>query len=262
MNDKDIINMYVNKNYSTYVIAKKYDTYPNKIRRILIKNGIELNDKSTAQKKALKSGRSKHPTKGKQRSEKTKIKISNSIYNHWQDLSELEKQKRIDKAKEQWNNMTIEEKENFKNAALEAVREASKKGSKLEHFLLDKLASKGYNVLFHQKGIISDQDLEIDLLIPELKVAIEIDGPSHFLPIWGNTDKEKQKNLQRHIKADAHKTGLLIAEGFVVVRIKNLAKSMSEKNKRDIFDKILSKLKEIEANFPSKNKRYIELEVN
>ena len=39
MNDNKIVDMYKNQNKSTYEIAKEFDTYPNKIRRILIKNG-------------------------------------------------------------------------------------------------------------------------------------------------------------------------------------------------------------------------------
>ena len=41
MNENKIIDMYKNENKSTYEIAKEFDTYPNKIRRILIKNGCE-----------------------------------------------------------------------------------------------------------------------------------------------------------------------------------------------------------------------------
>ena len=60
--DKNVIDMYNKKNMSTYEIAKVLDTYPNKIRRTLIKNGYELKDKSQAQKVGLAEGRSSHPT--------------------------------------------------------------------------------------------------------------------------------------------------------------------------------------------------------
>jgi intein-encoded DNA endonuclease-like protein len=63
--DKDIIKLYNSGNYSTYELAEKFETYPNKIRRILRKNGIPLRSKSAAQKNALKKGRASHPTKGK-----------------------------------------------------------------------------------------------------------------------------------------------------------------------------------------------------
>ncbi len=74
--EKTVIKLYNDENQSTYEIAKQLDTYPNKIRRTLIKHGYELKDKSSAQKTALASGRSSHPTKGKTRSQQEKIKIS------------------------------------------------------------------------------------------------------------------------------------------------------------------------------------------
>jgi very-short-patch-repair endonuclease len=258
----DIVDMYVEQDCSTYVIAKKYDTYPNKIRRLLIKNGVQLDDKSEAQKKALKSGRSKHPTEGTKRSEEVKTKISESVYTNWQNLTPEEREQRSEKAREQWNNMSLEERKALREAAAQAVREASKKGSKMERFLLDNLRSKGYNILFHQEGIIPNENLEIDLFVPELKTVIEIDGPSHFFPIWGETDVEREANLQRQIKSDAHKSGLLLAQGFVIIRIKHLARSLSQKHQRDALGAIVEALENIREKFPTKSKRYIELEVS
>ena len=262
LNINDIVDMYVNQGCSTYVIAKKYNTYPNKIRRLLIKNGVELDDKSTAQKKALEAGRSKHPTKGTKRPERVRVKISESVHEHWQNLTEEEYQDRVEKARIQWEAMSEADRKALRDAAALAVREASKNGSKMEKFLLDKLTLQGYNILFHKKGLIPSNDLEIDLFVPELKVAIEIDGPAHFLPIWGDTEAEKQQILQKHIKSDAHKSGLLLSQGFVVIRVKHLTKSLSEKNKRDVLEKVQEELDKIKKQFPSKTKRYIELEVS
>lgn len=261
LNVKDVVDMYTNQNCSTYVIAKKYNTYPNKIRRLLIKNGVTLSDKSEAQKKALESGRSKHPTEGVKRDEKVKVKISESVYKHWQGLSEQEYQNRVDKARDQWYNMTEIERKALRDAAAQAVREASKKGSKMENFLLDQLSKEGYNILFHKTGLIPNDNLEVDLFIPELKVAIEIDGPSHFFPIWGETEAEKQIILQKHVRADAHKSGLLLSKGFVLIRVKHLTKSLSEKNKRMVLEKVVNTLSKIREKFPPHGKRYIELEV-
>ena len=106
MNEPEIVDMYVNQKLSTYVIAERLNTYPNKIRRVLKKMGIELNDRSTAQKQALESGRTEHPTRGKKRSINTKKKISESVYKQWKNLSEEDRQKRIYKAKQQWYNMS------------------------------------------------------------------------------------------------------------------------------------------------------------
>ena len=87
-----------------------------------------------------------------------------------------------------------------------------------------------------------------------LRTAIEIDGPAHFLPIWGET------NLQRHIRADAQKAGLLINRGFAIIRVKNLIKNLSAKNMRDVLNSIIVELKKIEEEFPPPTKRLIEIE--
>jgi len=262
LNVNDIVNMYTEQQCSTYVIAKKYDTYPNKIRRLLLKQGIQLDDKSTAQKKALDAGRSSHPTAGIKRDSKVKEKISESIYTYWQNMSDQERQKRAEDSRRQWEGMTEAEKKDFQKRAVQAVREASKKGSKMERFLLDQLTKQGYNIIFHKKQLFTHNELEIDLLLPELQVVIEIDGPSHFFPIWGETEEKRQKNLQRQIQSDTHKTGLILSHDFVMIRVKNIAKNLSEKTKRDVLKKIVKTLKAIEKKFPPKNKRYIELEVN
>jgi len=87
-----------------------------------------------------------------------------------------------------------------------------------------------------------------------LKTAIEIDGPAHFLPIWGET------NLQKHIRADAIKAGSFINRGFVILRVKNLIRNLSSKNMRDVLDLVIEALVNIENNFPSPDKRLVEIE--
>jgi len=72
---------------STYQIAKKYHTYANKVRRILIKAGKVLRTKGEAQSNALSSGSHKHPTKGKERSDEVKKKISQKMKERWKNES-------------------------------------------------------------------------------------------------------------------------------------------------------------------------------
>lgn len=255
MNDQEIVEMYVERKMSTHAIAEQLNTYPNKIRRTLIKYGIPLNDKSVAQQQAIETGRAKHPTKGKKRSPVIRQRISEKIYQNWKNLSSEEYQKRVDQSRTQWYNMTEQERELLRKSAAEAVRQAAKDGSKMEKFLMVELNKKGYEVIFHKTGLIPNNNLEIDMFIPSINCAIEIDGPAHFFPIWG------EENLQKHIKSDAHKTGLLLGYGFVVIRIKHLTKNLSEKHKRDALNSLCDLLKKIEKKFPSKGNRYIELEV-
>ena len=126
--DKNVIDMYNKKNMSTYEIAKVLDTYPNKIRRTLIKNGYELKDNSQAQKVALAEGRSSHPTKGKKRSKQEKVKISSSLVGYWEDMSDKERKRRSKIAKANWKNMTAQQKDDMRSKGIAAIQLAATNG--------------------------------------------------------------------------------------------------------------------------------------
>jgi len=151
--------------------------------------------------------------------------------------------------------MSKADKDALMKAAGDAVRKAGKEGSKMEKFLLEALRSSGYVVQFHRKGLVPNEKLEVDLFLPELKTAIEIDGPSHFFPIWG------EASLARNLRADAQKTGLLITRGFAILRVKHLTKHISTKHMRDLSCRIIEELEQIKLQFPSEDKRLIEVEV-
>jgi very-short-patch-repair endonuclease len=250
--DTSIIKMYNEENKSTYEIAEALGTYPNKIRRTLKKHGYELKDKRLAQQNALKSGRSPHPTMGKTRSLAEKIKISGGLVDYWEGMSDEEREKRSEQAKTRWGEMSSEQKENMRAKGLEAIQKSAKEGSKLEKFLLDRLNKLGYEVKFHQM-LIPAERLEIDLYIPKLKTIIEVDGPSHFLPIWG------EGRLQKQMNADLRKSGTLLSRGYVVVRVKTVGFE-SIKRKEDIIEQIAFHLAKIEEKFPRRSKRFIEVE--
>ena len=249
-----IIEQYVNEKKSTYEIAQELKTYPNKIRRALNTLGVDLRDKSSAQTVAIESGRHEHPTKGKKRTEAEKVAISNGMASYWENMEEEEKKRRSDISKKQWAEMSEEDKANLRKLAAEAVRKASKEGSKIEKFIYEGLTKIGYDVIFHKRGLVANQNLEVDLFIPALNTAIEIDGPAHFLPIWG------EESLNRHIRADAQKAGLLMNRGFVILRVKNIIRNLSQKNMRETLAAILVELKKIEKKFPPATKRLIEIE--
>lgn len=253
LDTKKIVEMY-EAGASPYEIAEKFDTYPNKIRRIVQKY-VKLRPRSVSQKLALDRGRIKHPTEGKELTNDTKIKISESVHKTWSNLTPDELQKRVEGSRQRWNQMTKAEKESMQHKALDAVRKAAKDGSKLEKFLCEVLKDAKYNVHFHRKNLVVNEKLEADIYLPDILTIIEIDGPSHFYPIWGE-DKLKQV-----MKADAEKVGLAINKGFVVVRIKNLIDTLSDKHKRDIAAVLLSTLDKIKTKLPPKKHRLIELEL-
>lgn len=254
MNDFEqrVIELYNDQNYSTYQIAKDLNTYPNKIRRILIRHGYTLKDRSSAQKVALETGRSKHPTKGRQRSKEEKMQISTKLVEHWEQMSEHEKNERAEVAKKNWANMTEEQREAMRSKGVAAIRAAASEGSKLEKFFKERLEEAGFLVEIH-KLLIPAENLEIDLYIPELKTIIEVDGPSHFFPIWG------EEKLQKQMNADLRKSGVMLSKGYAVIRVKSLGQESLAKREQ-LIEEVLDHLSKIKKSFPPRNKRFIEVE--
>lgn len=243
---------YIENQRSFSDIAEQLGTYTNKVVRAAKKLGIQPRDKSQAQKLALESGRHDHPTRGKERSSDVKEKISDSVYNFWEDMGDEERQQRCDTAKKNWQNMSDEQKETFYRLSGEAIRKASKEGSKLEKFLLGALTKKGFRVEFHKEHLMLNENLHLDLFLPELGVAIEVDGPSHFEPIWG------EEALERTQKSDKQKNGLILNSGLVLIRVAQ-KKNISEKYKRELTVSLENKLEEISVKYPSRENRYIEI---
>lgn len=250
--DKQVIRMYNEENQSTYEIAKQLDTYPNKIRRTLKKHGYDLKDRSEAQKVALASGRSTHPTAGKERSMEERVAISSSLVDYWENMSQKERKKRVQTAKNNWKKLTERQKETMRQRGIAAIRQAASEGSKLEKIFQQRIEAAGYNVEPH-KLIIPAENLEIDLYIPRLKTIIEVDGPSHFLPIWG------EEKLQKQVNADLRKSGALLSKGYAVIRVKSLGQESLAK-RESLIEQVLTHIYEIEDKFPPRSKRFIEVE--
>ena len=248
-------NQYWTQERSIGDIAKELDTYPNKVRRALKSHGIKLRDKGSAQAVALKKGRSSHPTKDKGHSEEAKLKISEGVAQNWENLSDEELESRRETAREQWRNMSEEEKIKLRESAVPGIKKASKEGSKLEKYIRDRLTEEKYVVEYHKKGIVPNANLEVDIYLPEIGTAIEIDGPSHFLPIWG------EEALEKTIKSDNEKNGLLRYHGVMVLRVAQKRKTLSQKSMRDTWNAIEKELQVISVKLPPKKNRFKEIEV-
>ena len=255
MNANQIIMMYTKQHKSTYEIAEELHTYPNRIRRILIKSGIPLKTKSEAQKNAIENGTAIHPTSGKERTKEEKLKISSGLKKYWEEMSEEMYNSRVAQSKQRWEALSEVDKDKMMSAAIKSIQAAGKEGSKLEKFLYEEITRAGYSVQYHKKQLVQNQDLELDMYIPSLKTIIEVDGPSHFLPIWG------EEKLQKQIKADTQKSGLILSKGMVIIRIKNLSDSVCLADKEKLRLDILNCLSTIEKSFPKKSERYIEIEI-
>jgi very-short-patch-repair endonuclease/predicted DNA-binding protein YlxM (UPF0122 family) len=242
-------------NLSLQNIADTLKTNKQRVRRAMKKLGITLKTKSEAQKAAINAGRSQHPTEGKTLSQDVKMKIAKGVAENWKGLDEEALQQRAEKSKQYWLNMSQGQRDELLDKARAGARKAAKEGSRLEKFVRDTLTKAGYKVEYHVKNVIPNEKLELDIFLPELSVAIEIDGPSHFLPIWG------EKVFQQNCRADLEKNGLLLNYGLVIVRVKQLSNSVSKLAQHTVGIQILKTLEQIKDNFPDKTKRLIEIEI-
>jgi very-short-patch-repair endonuclease len=129
-----------------------------------------------------------------------------------------------------------------------AVREASKKGSKLELFLFQELLNDGYRVDFHKEQSLLNTKLQIDLFLPTMNVAVEVDGPSHFESVWGDDA------LKRNIKYDNKKSGLILGKGLVLIRVKQ-TKDFSPSRASLIYNQLKTLLQNIQIKFPDSDNR-------
>jgi len=246
---KDLIQKhYVQEMLSFAVIAAKYNTYANKVRRDAVKYNIDIRDKSQAQKTALDKGRHTHPTKGKKRSEKEKQNIGLGVMKAWENIDAEELKRRQDKARSNWNKLSPQEQKNILQKANSAVRLSSSIGSKMELYLLEQLIADGYRVDFHKEQTLVNTKLQIDLFLPTMGIAIEVDGPSHFEPVWGEDALEKNQ------KYDNKKNGIILGKGLALIRIKQ-SKDFSKTRANVIYQELKHKIETIKT---SKDK-YIEI---
>jgi len=236
-----IVDKYFKQFKSIGTIAEEHGTYPNNIRRMLLKNGYSLRDKSQAQKMSLATGQHEHPTKGKERSDEVKLKISQGLSANWDSLSDEEKARRANISKENWNAMSVAEREAFRSAASKAILKAAKEGSKIEKIILKYLTDKGFRPLFHHEMMLPNERLQIDIFLPEIATAIEIDGPTHFKPIWG------EDKLQKQVSADSEKNGLLLTGGFNIIRVKYDVSKITLKYQNALENAINETLTELTA---------------
>ncbi len=247
--------MYVNQQKSMGEIATEFKTNISKIRRALMFLGVEIRSWAESQKIALSNGRAKHPTKGKKLSSEAKDKISVGRSAVWSKMTKEQRAEFSNMKREQWMALPEEEKDRIRKMAYKAIRESAEIGSKTERFVSAGLEDEGYAVIVHARDVISNEALEVDLYLPELKTVVEIDGPSHFLPIWGEARLKKQQ------RADIEKQALLLKNGFCIIRVKQLDKTMSVKRMKDVYQIVLDSLRGIEEEFPKENYRLIEIEV-
>lgn len=119
---------------------------------------------------------------------------------------------------------------------------------------MDELKKAGYNPIHHHRPLEKEK-LEVDILIPDKRIAIEIDGPSHYSPIWGDI------NFDRTKKADKEKNGILVTNGFCMIRIKNLVNTVTQHMYKKTCASLIKVIEEISTSFPQHSDRLIYINI-
>jgi very-short-patch-repair endonuclease len=234
-----LIDNYTNGDKSIPEIAEEYGTYSNYIYRVMRKLGIPRKTRSEAQHNVLKSGKSPHPTKGTERAPEVKRKIGRKVYEKNLEISEEERQRRIEKNREIWLNIPEEVRKQYTKKSHDAMRKGGKRGSKLERDVIAALLGNKFKIQAHHKLNFADSEMTVDIFLPVEGVIIEIDGPIHFEALFG------QSNLDRQIEKDLWKNEQLLLEGYSVIRVQNPKGYTSLSFVEDFIEKFIPFLKAI-----------------
>lgn len=231
-----LIDNYQNGSMSASDVTRELDLgYNNLVYRALRKHGIARKDRSQAQSNFLTNNPDKHPTKGKERTLAEKKKIGGAMHEFWNDIPDDEKERRREKSRESWLSQPETDRKAWLKKSHVKLKEASITGSKFEKFILAALITSKFKVQPHKKFLFEDSEMSIDIFLPVEGICIEIDGPSHFLPIFG------EEALKKTIGRDLEKNQQLLANGYSIIRILN-EKGYHSKTVMDIVSNKLIKL--------------------
>ncbi len=249
---KVVVRLYEEDFLSIRDIAKKYKTYPQKIMKILHTAGAKLRDHSAAQKNNLARGGS-HPTKGKPRTESSKIKISQGLKDNWDGKTDDDKQKIMAPMQKALS----EHKQKGNDVDKKAKKELTKTkftGSRLEQYIFNRLVSDGYKATYHVKFIMGNDNMEYDIFVSMThKIAIEIDGPTHQRAVFGEERFEKQKD------ADSRKDSLTLSHKTHMIRVYADYTNLPLWRKDQIYKSIVESLQELDQSDEFKVKRIGEI---
>lgn len=213
----NIYELYVTQGLSFTVIAKKYKTFPNTVRRCAKRHGIAIRSKSEAQKNYLTDN--DHPMLGRERTEEEKAKISQGIQGHWDSLSDDEvndkREQMSQRAHDKWDGMDDDEKKKSIVKMHKANKESAGRGSKNENKVADLLIQEGLKIVQRTNDFTPGNIFEIDIAVPARSVAIEWDGAAHFEPIYGDDA------LAKTVAKDQRKNQVLMKNGWMVIRCRD-----------------------------------------
>lgn len=238
INEADVRRLYQDDGLSMRAVASQLGVPLATLSRFMKKNGITSRDKAQAQKNYLNDH--EHQMKGRSHTAETKKKISRGLGEFWDNLTEEQTEalkRKIGSAwKRKWAAMSDSERRATMEELSTKAKEAQGNGSRLERFVAEELRTRGFTVEERSTNYTAGKAFEVDIALPKERVAIEIDGPTHFLPIYG------EEHLAEQRERDARKDELILSSGYSVLRIRDNNGPLSQLR----IDKIVEAIKEIQ----------------
>lgn len=239
INEDDARRFYQDEGLSMRQLAAKLNVPLATLSRFMKKHGITSRDKAEAQKNYLKDH--EHQMQGKKHSDSTKQKISKGLGEFWDKLSEDDKEelkKKIGSAwRRKWQQMSDTDRRAMMESLSNKAKEMQGQGSRFERFVAEELRKRGYAVEERSVNYTAGKQFEVDIALPKERIAIEIDGPTHFLPIHG------EDHLKEQQERDARKDELITGTGMNMLRIRDNNGPLSQVR----IDRIEQAIKEIKA---------------
>lgn len=237
INEDEVKRLYQDDGLSMRDVAKKIGVPLATLSRFMKKAGIQSRDKAQAQKNYLTEH--DHQMKGRTHSSETKQKISRGLGEFWESLTEEqteELKRKIGSAwKRKWAAMSEAERRLTMEELGHKAKETQGKGSRLERFIAEELRKRGYTVEERSTNYTTGKSFEVDVALPKERVAIEVDGPTHFKPVFG------EEHLREQQERDKRKDEMILSSGYSVLRIRDDNGPLSQLR----IDKIEQAIKEI-----------------
>lgn len=232
------------ENLSTYQVAEKLGCNQSHIVRMRAKynkdnpkNAIKTRSKSEAQKEYV-NRTGKHQRIGTTHSDESRESISDSM----RKIYDSERGNEIrDKIAEQRQTEWYNKSQNERTQILQNLKQSSRAkaqsgaGSNFENFLAEKLQEHGFKLEQRTQNYTPGKKFHVDIALYMDKIIIEVDGPTHWQPIYG---EEELKKVQAK---DQGKDNTLTANGWNVLRVQDSSGSLS----RARFVRVLDAVNEI-----------------
>ena len=217
INETDVRRLYEDEGQSLRRVSKALGVSLATLSRFMDRHGVIKRNKAAAQKNFLKTN--DHQMKGRSHTDATKQKISHGLGEFWESLTDKETEaikKKIGSAwRRKWAAMSDNERKTMMESLASKAKEAQGTGSRLERYIAEHLKQRGYVIEERTDYYTAGKEFEVDLALPKQKIAMEIDGPTHFLPIHG------EKVLQKQQERDNRKDMLILSSGYSVLRIRD-----------------------------------------